>query len=310
MDNNFSCKQKNGVGQIRKITWLGLVSNLFLFGIKTLFGILGNSQALVADAVHTLTDVSTDLAVLLGVKFWTKPPDQEHPYGHNRIEIIISIGIGIILFATAVGIGYNALISIRKEHLSSPSWIAFWAALAAIIIKEIIYRKTLAIGKRNKSSAVIANAWHHRSDALSSIPVAIAVAAAAINKSWAFLDHLGAFIVCLFIIQASWKIISKAFQDMIDTGVSKQYINKIKDLVISTEGVKDAHAIRSRNIASKIFVDLHVLVDSNLSVKKSHSIAESVKKALINSQEDIIDVVVHIEPYQDGESYDSLQSFV
>lgn len=310
MDNKFSCKQKDGAGQIRKVSWLGLVSNFFLFGIKAIFGVLGNSQALVADAVHTLTDVSTDLAVLVGVKFWTKPPDQEHPYGHNRIEILVSIGIGIVLFATAVGIGYNALMAIRQEHLTPPSWIAFWAALIAIITKEIIYRKTLAIGKRNKSSAVIANAWHHRSDALSSVPVAIAVAAAAINKNWAFLDHLGAFIVCLFIVRASWGIVRKAFQDMIDTGVSKQYIKEIKNLVVSIEGVKDSHAIRTRNIASKIFVDLHVLVDSSLSVKRSHNIAESVKKKLIDSQKDIIDVVVHIEPYKDGESYDSSRDFL
>jgi len=149
-----------------------MVINIFLAGLKLALGIFGGSQALVADAVHSFSDMSTDVAVLFGVKFWSAPPDESHPYGHKRIETLVTAAIGFFLGLVAIGIGYNALMSIWAEQAGQPSWVALIGALLSIVFKEFVYRWTVAVGKQVKSPAVVANAWHHRTDALSSIPVA------------------------------------------------------------------------------------------------------------------------------------------
>ncbi|MDY6959920.1 MAG: cation diffusion facilitator family transporter, partial [Halobacteriota archaeon] len=165
MDND--CGSKN-FAQINRITWIGVLLNVFLSGIKFVVGYIGSSQAVIADAVHSLSDVSTDLAVLLGLRYWSAPPDEEHPYGHHRIEALVTIGIGSILGIVAFGIGYEAIVTIREVHIEQTSWIAAIGPILSIILKEALHRWTINVGRRAKSSAVIANAWHHRSDALSS----------------------------------------------------------------------------------------------------------------------------------------------
>ena len=177
------CAEDSGnIAQIRKITWIGLIVNILLAAIKFTLGIVGRSHAVVADAVHSLSDLGTDFAILFGVKYWSKPADEDHPYGHRRIETFVTLLISCALLGVAVAIGYNALISLRDAHVRQPGWIAFYGALLSIVFKEVLYRWTFKVGKRAKSSAVLANAWHHRTDAFSSIPVAIAVAAAIFSK--------------------------------------------------------------------------------------------------------------------------------
>jgi len=296
--NFFSCRDIREAGQVKKITWVGIIVNIALSAVKFVLGVLGRSQAVVADAVHSLSDLSTDLAVLFGVKFWMKPADEEHPYGHRRIELVVTGAIGIVLLGVAVGIGHNSLTTLRSEHIKQPGLVALAGALISIVFKEMLYRWTLVVGKRAKSQAVIANAWHHRSDALSSIPVAVAVAAASINEQWSFLDHLGAFVVCLFIFYASWKIMRDVFSNIVDTGAPKRYRSKIKALVSRTEGVKSIHALRSRRIGSGWFIDLHIQVDGEMTVAKGHDIAKAVKRNLLNRDPDVLDVLVHLEPYE------------
>ncbi|MFH1998929.1 MAG: cation diffusion facilitator family transporter, partial [Planctomycetota bacterium] len=181
--------------QIKKLTWAGLIMNIGLSALKFACGLLGNSQALVADAVHSLSDIITDLAILLGIRYWSRPADASHPHGHRQVETVVTLTIGFILAFVAFGLLWNAIETLREQDDASPGWIALVAAFISIVSKELLYRWTVATGIRIRSMPLIANAWHHRSDAFSSIPVLVAVAGAAIDPSWAFLDHIGALIV-------------------------------------------------------------------------------------------------------------------
>ncbi len=283
--------------QARQVTWIGLAVNLILFITKFVLGFLGSSQAVIADAFHSLSDIVTDIAILFGIKFWSAPPDECHPYGHKRIETIVTVGIGIVLSIIALGIGYNALILMRKTNLEPPTKIAAFGAILSIILKEIIYHWTLAVGTRIKSPALIANAWHHRSDAISSIPVFIAVTIAIFNPNFAFIDLIGALIVSLFILKVSWDIIRPAVSELSEGGASEYDRKKIKSIVMEVDGVKATHAIRTRKFGAGLYVDLHVLVDGEMTVQKGHLVSHEVKNKLLVKGPDILDVVVHIEPF-------------
>ncbi len=283
---------------VRKVTWAGLAANVFLAVLKFVAGTIGGSQAVVADGVHSLSDSSTDIAILIGVRYWTQPPDETHPHGHRRIETAITVFIGAALAAVAVGLVYNALSTLHKQNLTPPGWTAFYAAIASIVCKEVLFRWTVAVGKRTGSAAVIANAWHHRSDALSSLPAAVAVAGAAISPAWAFLDHIGAIVVSLFIIQAAWNIGWPAMQQLVDTGASRRERAEIHRIALGTEGVREVHGLRTRHIGSGLQVDLHILVDGSISVRDGHDISTKVKRNLIENGPEVVDVVVHLEPYE------------
>ncbi len=284
--------------KVRKVTLISILINIILSGVKFIAGILGSSQAILADAVHSLSDMTTDMAILFGIHYWTAPADENHPYGHWRIETMVTAFIGILLAGVAIGIGYRALINIRQEHLKQPGWIAFIGALISIVVKEFLYQWTIAVGRKVKSSAVIANAWHHRSDALSSIPALLSVMIAIISPKWSFIDQFGAIVVSLFILHASWKIIKPAMAELSDTGVSADTRAKIQTLAQTTEGVISVHAVRTRRIGGGIHIDLHIMVDGAMSVHQGHSISKAVKQRLFEKGPEIVDVVVHLEPYQ------------
>jgi len=286
---------------IKKVTWVGLFVNLILSLIKFVVGILGHSQAIVADAVHSISDMVTDAAVLIGVKYWSAPPDKDHPYGHWRIETIITGFIGIGLAAVAIGIGYNAISTIRDVHIVKPRQIAIIGALVSIIVKELLYHWDVKVGKKVKSSALIANAWHHRSDALSSIFALIAVGISVIKPQWAFADHIGAIIVSLIILKVSGDIVFPALKKLSDLGVSANDVELIRSIALRVSGVRDAHAIRTRDAGHGIFVDMHVLVDGDISVSEGHSMAEKVRDEIIKNGPEVLDVVVHIEPFEKDE---------
>ena len=270
--------------------------NLFLAMVKFMVGFMGSSQAVIADAVHSLSDMTTDIAVLLGVRFWTAPADEDHPYGHWRIETLVTAVIGISLAAVALGIGYKSLSTMREVHLKQPGWIAIAGVMFSMLIKELLYHWTLAVGKSSKSTAVTANAWHHRSDAVSSIPALLAVAAAAFNPDWVFIDHVGALLVSLIILKVSWDIISPAFSELTDQGASQKEREKIRSIALETNHVERVHAVRTRKHGSGLFIDLHVQVPGDMSVRKGHEVCEIVKKQLIDKGPGILDVVVHLEP--------------
>ncbi len=281
---------------VRRITWIGLIGNVFISTLKFIVGIVGSSQAIVADAVHSLSDTITDAAILVGVRFWSPPADECHPYGHSRIEAIVTAGIGCLLAVVALGIGYRGITTVRDEHIDQPGMIAFTGAIISIVIKEILYHWTVLVGKREKSSALMANAWHHRSDALSSIPAALSVAIAAFSSELSFVDHIGAIIVSLLILHASWKIMKPAFVELSDSGAPSQIRNLIHAVSSETDNIEDVHAIRTRRMGSGIMVDLHITVDGDMSVSRGHDVSEEVKQRILEKVPNVLDVVVHLEP--------------
>ena len=286
--------------QIRRVTWIGLGSNLLLCTLKFAGGIAGRSQTVVADAVHSLSDAATDIAVLVGSYFWTQPADADHPYGHRRIESLVTMFVGCVLVATAVALGWHAVSTMREAHQTSPGWVAFFAALVSIISKEYLYRWTLSEGRRIDSLSVQANAWHHRSDALSSIPALIAVTGAVLFPTWPLLDQAGALIVSAFILHAAFKILSPRIAEIVESGAPRHVRQRIAEIAGAVEGVQEVHGLRSRYVSSHLHVDLHVLVDPGMSVQAAHDIATEVSRRIVRDAPRVLDVVVHIEPGRPG----------
>jgi len=278
--------------------WVGLICNLLLAAFKGTAGIVGNSQAVTADAVHSVSDIVTDLAVIFGARLWSAPADEDHPHGHGRIETLITVIIGLALCAVAIGIGVRAIRGLREGLAVAPSMIALVAAVLSIAIKEILYRWTAMVGRRANSPALIANAWHHRSDAISSIPAALAVAVALIDPEWAVVDRVGAVVVCLLILQASWRVLSPAIDQLIDAAAPAADRRRIEELALEVDGVEAAHALRTRYVGSDLAVDLHVEVDGGLSVGDGHEIAVAVRRKLLAEGPNVTDALVQIEPHR------------
>ena len=287
----------NVTSRVRRVGWVGLVCNLLLAAAKAVAGILGHSQAVLADALHSLTDSVTDIAVILGVRYWTAPADDDHPHGHGRIETLVTVVIGLAVGAVAVGMGVEAIRGLREESRFVPSGFALVVSLASIVGKEILYQWTARVGREVRSPALVANAWHHRSDAISSIPAALAVGFALINPEWAVVDSVGAVVVCLLILQASWKILRPAVDQLIDAGAPASERRRIEELAVLVDGVEAAHAVRTRYVGADLAVDLHVEVDGGLSVGEGHAIALAVRRKLVEDGPNVVDAVVQVEPH-------------
>ena len=284
--------------KVRRVGWVGLVCNLLLAAAKAVAGVLGHSQAVLADALHSLTDSVTDIAVILGVRYWSAPADDDHPHGHGRIETLVTVVIGLAVGAVAVGMGVEAIRGLREESRFVPSGIALVVSLASILGKEILYQWTARVGREVRSPALVANAWHHRSDAISSIPAALAVGFALINPEWAVVDSVGAVVVCLLILQASWKILRPAVDQLIDAGAPAEERRQIEELAVQVDGVEAAHAVRTRYVGADLAVDLHVEVDGGLSVGEGHTIAVAVRQKLVDDGPNVVDAVVQVEPHK------------
>jgi cation diffusion facilitator family transporter len=282
--------------QIQQITLIGLAVNILLSLIKFSLGFFGNSQAVVADALHSFSDTTSDFVILFGVKYWTAPPDEAHPFGHQKIESFVSIIIGCILVVVACAIGYNGIVSLQEKTFTQLSWIVIAGPLVSIIVKEILFRITYDVGIQTHSSSVKANAWHHRTDALSSIPVLVAVAASLIDPRLGFLDRIGAVVVSAFIIKVGMEIFFTNINDLLDTGIPSEKILALKQTITDIKEVKGVHKLRTRKLANYIYLDLHLEVDGHLSVIQGHDISEQVKETLIKANPKIIDVMVHLEP--------------
>ena len=281
---------------VRRITVIGLVTNLALSAGKLLGGVFGNSLAVTVDGVHSLSDCTTDLAILLGVKYWSRPPDACHPYGHKRTETLVTIFIGFALVITAAVMSWNAVESFGEPRSHVPGVIALVAAASSIVIKEVLFRFTRRTGKRIGSSAVLANAWHHRTDALSSIPVTIAVISVRLNPDLIILDSVGALVVAVFIFVAAWRIIAPGISQLVDRAAPQEDTAKISAIAAGVSGVHDVHAVRTRYYGMGILVDLHITVDPEMTVRAGHDIADLVQEKLMASDLGVEDVVVHVEP--------------
>lgn len=295
MKNTVSNLTREATQQhVRRVTWLGMCVNILLAIAKCIIGHIAHSQAVFADGVHSFSDMITDVVVLTGSYIWAKPADKNHPYGHYRIETIATAVIGLLLASAAIGIGWHALFN--TAEYAKPGWLAAGIAVVSFVVKEALYRITVRVGKKAGSPAVVANAWHHRTDAFSSLPVIVTVAIAAAFPSLAFADRIGAVIVAAFIIKVAWNIAAPAIAELSEQGASQETYEKISEIVTSITGVRDVHKIRTRRIGYSILVDLHVVVNETITVAEGHDIATTVARTLYEKGPHIIDVVVHIEP--------------
>jgi cation diffusion facilitator family transporter len=285
---------------IRKITWIGVAVNIALAVFKLAAGAYGDSQAVIADGIEALLDVFTVILVYAGSRFWSRPPDDTHPFGHGRMETLVAVGIGVSLVGAAAGIGWESVATLHEQHATPPGWIAAAAAMVSVVGKEILCRWTLAIGRRIRSVAVVATAWHYRSDAFSSIPVVVAVTGAILLPTWTFLDHLGAVVVSMFILHAAFKITWPSLKELIDVGAPAEVRRRIRDIAGANPGVLQVHDIRTRFIGTSIQADLHVIVDGGLTVREGHDIARDVEARLTREIEEVVDVVVHVEPPEEA----------
>ena len=293
-DTNTSIEQQTA--ETRQVTLVGLIVNLILTVIKIIAGIYGNSQSVVADGIHSLSDSATDIAVLVGLKYWNEPPDLCHPYGHRRIETMVTVVIGLALASAGIFLGSEAVEKFRSGGYVVPAAVTLAVAVISVVVKELLFRWTYRVGEKLKSSALKANAWHHRSDSFSSIAVALAIGMALINPKWAILDPVAALAVGVCIIQAAWKITTPALRELADAGATAEDLKNIEKLVLEVDGVVSVHALRSRFHGAGLQVDLHIQVDGGLTVKEGHVISGKAKRRLLEDGPDIVDVLVHIEP--------------
>jgi cation diffusion facilitator family transporter len=288
----------SATSRVSHVGWVGLLCNLVLAAAKAAAGVFGHSQALLADALHSLTDSVTDIAVILGVRYWTAPADEDHPHGHGRIETLVTVVIGLAIGGVSIGMGTEAIRGLRDGPETAPTGIALAVALVSIAVKEVLYRWTAKVGREVRSPALEANAWHHRSDAISSIPAALAVAVTLIDPEWAVVDRVGAVVVCLLILQASWRILRPSVDQLIDAGAPATDRRRIEELALQVDGVEAAHAVRTRYVGSDLAVDLHVEVDGGLSVGEGHAIAVAVRRKLVDEGPNVTDALVQIEPHR------------
>ena len=287
---------KETIRTVQFVTAVGMFLNVVLVFAKAAGGLFFHSQALLADAVHSMSDLVTDLAVIFGVKYWSAPPDRSHPYGHGRIETLVSAFIGIALAAVAFGLASDAVRTLRHGSEHGPAGFAFVIAVFSVMSKEVLFRWTRAKAREVCSKAMEANAWHHRSDAISSVPAAAAIALAYFFPKLSFIDPVGAIVVSVFILHSAWKIIQPTLQELSEAGVSKEDQAKIYRMATSLPGVIGAHALRTRNAGSSIWADIHIIVDPDMTVREGHNLSHQVRDLLVNSDLNIVDVVVHLEP--------------
>ena len=280
----------------RSVTLVGALVNVLLILLKFFAGIFGNSQALIADAVHSLSDLFTDAIVLLGLRVGRKAPDEEHPFGHGRIETLASAIVGMALIATALYLGIEAALNIYRHTEYHPTNLALIGAGVSIALKEALYHYTVHTGRRIKSQLIIANAWHHRSDSLSSIAVFMGVAGALINPSLYILDSFAAILVSFFIVKVGLEILRDSLREFTDTSPPPEILNKISHCTRSVEGVLDTHDLRVRTSGGMYQMETHIVVDGQLTVSEGHRIAKAVESCLAEEIEDLDRVIVHVDP--------------
>jgi len=279
---------------VKRVTITGAIVNCLLAASQIVFGIVGQSQALLADGFHTLSDLLSDFIVLFAVKQSSMAADDDHPYGHGRIETLATVLLGFLLVAAGFGIGYRGVNSIISSQQGNPELITLVFAALAIFAKEFLYRYTMHAAKKTHSSLLESNAWHHRSDALSSIVVLVGISSQLLGIS--YMDALAAIVVAIMIIFMGYRLTSKAFAELIDTGLDIELVTQVKSLIEGNESVHEIHSLRSRSMGGLGYVDAEIRVDRRLTVSEAHHIAFSLEKAIKTRFPKIIDVSIHVDP--------------
>lgn len=278
----------------KKISYIGIVGNIFLTAIKLIFGIISGSSALIADGFHSISDIISTVAVLIAIYISNKPPDEEHHYGHGQAESIAAKILGIILLLTGFALAYNMFFQIVDQNYQVPGLYGIWAALTSIIVKELLYRYTYNVGEKTNNQALKADAWHHRSDAISSIAASIGIIGA--NLGYPVLDPIAGFIVALFIFKVGLDIIIDAVNSLMIKAPSKEDTEMIKNIAVKVKGVIGIQELKAHYNGVDLYVDLRIIVNKELSVKKGHDISLNVRNKILNQYSQVKEVIVHIHP--------------
>lgn len=295
MENEF---EKTAV----RVSLVSIIVNTLLSGGKLLAGIFASSGAMISDAIHSASDVFSSIVVMIGVKISGKQPDNEHPYGHERMECVAAIILATILAATGLGIGYSAFMTIISgdyESITTPGIAALIAAIVSIIVKEAMFWYTKINAQKIDSPALMADAWHHRSDSLSSIGALIGIAGARLGI--AVLDPVASFIICFFIEKAAYDIFMDAVNKMVDHACDVDTENALKACAMAQPGVEGVDLIQTRIFGNKIYVDLEICADGNLSLTEAHNIAEQVHDSIEQEFPKVKHIMVHVNPLQTPE---------
>ncbi len=291
--------------EIRRVTLVGSAIDLILAVFKLLFGYLANSQALIADGIHSLSDLATDFMVLVAAKHGCRDADETHPYGHGRFETVATVALGVALIVVAGGIVWDATTRLFKpEELLQPGIWALVIAAVSVVSKEWIYHYTMHVARKLKSNMLKANAWHSRTDAISSIVVVIGVGGTMAGLE--YLDAVAAVLVGAMVAKIGWDLARQSLHELVDTALDPERVEIIRREILSVGGVKELHMLRTRMMGGDALVDVHVLVDPKLSVSEGHYIGEKVRQRLIGEVEEVNDVMVHVDPENDEKMAPSL----
>ena len=285
-----------------RVTWLSVVVNTVLTGVKLLAGVLGHSSALVADALHSASDFATDFAVLIGMRLARRPQDLDHPYGHGKYETLAAVIVGVALAAVGVAIAFHAGHTIIGAWVwdlypQQPTLFALVAAMVSIVVKEVLYQLTVRVARETQNDALLANAWHHRSDALSSIGTAVGAGAAAfLGGAWVLLDAVAALVVGVILLKVAWEIVRDSLDKLMEQGMSAEEKEQIYALVHAVPGISEPHHLRSRRVGTVAVIELHFRVHPEMTVREGHELATQVERNLrsVFGQDAI--VTVHVEP--------------
>ncbi len=287
--------------RIYRVTLYGAIANVLLCAAKLLAGIFGRSSAMIADGVHSLSDLITDFIVIAFVHISSKPQDRGHEYGHGKYETLATTIIGLMLLFVGLGIMWNSITQIwtclNGGTLTSPGWIAFGAAILSIVVKELLFQYTRNEGKRLESQAVIANAWHHRSDAFSSIGTAIGIGGALLlGPHWTVLDPIAALVVSCLIIHAAIEQLRPSLGELVENSLPEAVEDNIRKTILSCPGVSDPHNLRTRKIGNRASVEVHVRMDGNMPLSEAHSRTTDVEHRIKDLLGKDTFVMIHVEP--------------
>ena len=286
---------------IYKVTLVGSVCNIALLTFKFIAGIVGHSSAMIADAVHSLSDFITDIIVIAFVRNSAKPQDESHDYGHGKFETLASFFIGLALIAAATGIIVSGALKIadwlRGEQLEAPGMLALWAALLSVLCKEALYRYTVIRGKALSSQALIANAWHHRSDALSSIGATIGIAGAILlGQRWTVLDPLASVVVGGMLVKVAVGLLRSSIGELTDSSLSQDTEREIEDIIRAFPDVIEPHNLRTRRIGNNVAIEVHIRMDGDLTLRHTHDRATEIEKKLKERFGEAAHITLHVEP--------------
>lgn len=289
-----------------RVSTIGIAGNVLLSAFKLIAGLLGNSGAMISDAVHSLSDVLATFIALIGVKLSKREKDADHPYGHDRFECVTSEILAVILFVTGLGIGKTGLDTIfagNYDALVTPSLLPLVAAVVSIVSKEAMFHYTRACARRLNSSAFMADAWHHRSDAYSSIGSLIGIAGA--RAGMPVLDAVASVVICVFILKTAVDIFRDAIRKMTDCACDDDYTQAVRNFIEKQDGVRNIDLLQTRMFGEKVYIDVEIAVDGSLPLQRAHAIAENVHDGLERSFDNIKHVMIHVNPYEPKAAQDT-----